>query len=83
MGSYCTSSIEAVERDDRIHVTYYVDHHGHDLDFRSLVHMRLPRSEKNKIAGMVHITISLRKRKKKQSMGYGYTYGYGRAFFHC
>lgn len=61
MGFYCTSSIEALMCDDRVHVTYYVEHHDHDLDFRSLVHMKLPRNEKDKIAGMLIINIFLPK----------------------
>ena len=62
MGFYCTSSIEALVCDEHVLVIYYMDHHDHDLDFPSLVHMRLPSSEKDKIAGTLIIIIFLLKR---------------------
>ncbi|MPC76083.1 hypothetical protein E2C01_070487 [Portunus trituberculatus] len=51
MGSYCTSFIEVVKKDGKISVTLYPDHRDHDLSFNSLVHMTLPKSEQDKIAG--------------------------------
>lgn len=53
MGYYCTSSIEAVRQNGCVQVTYYVEHHEHDINFHSLVHMTLPASVKDKIAGTV------------------------------
>ena len=53
IGQFCTSSLEVVRCDGRIEVTYFIDHHNHDLDFPSLVHMKLPKCEKDKIAGTV------------------------------
>ncbi|XP_050724543.1 uncharacterized protein LOC127002517 isoform X2 [Eriocheir sinensis] len=53
MGYYCTSSIEAVRQNGCVQVTYYVEHHEHDINFHSLVHMTLPASVKDKIAGMI------------------------------
>ncbi|XP_050687812.1 uncharacterized protein LOC126981136 [Eriocheir sinensis] len=50
MGYYCTSSIEAVRQNGCVQVTYYVEHHEHDINFHSLVHMTLPASVKDKIA---------------------------------
>lgn len=52
MGFYCTSSIEVVKKDEKICVTFYSDHRDHNLDFNSQVHMTLPKSEQDKIAGM-------------------------------
>ncbi|XP_050739065.1 uncharacterized protein LOC127009731 isoform X2 [Eriocheir sinensis] len=53
MGFYCTSSIEVVKKDEKICVTFYSDHRDHNLDFNSQVHMTLPKSEQDKIAGMI------------------------------
>lgn len=39
MGYYCTSSIEAVRQNGCVQVTYYVEHHEHDINFHSLQHM--------------------------------------------
>lgn len=39
--------------DGKILVTLYSDHHDHDLGFPSLVHMNVPKSEGDKIAGNV------------------------------
>ncbi|KAK3866287.1 hypothetical protein Pcinc_028167 [Petrolisthes cinctipes] len=53
LGLYCTSSMEVVKADGRIRVTFYTDHHDHELGFPNLVHMVLPKSEKDRIAGMI------------------------------
>ncbi|KAK3888861.1 hypothetical protein Pcinc_007127 [Petrolisthes cinctipes] len=50
LGLYCTSSMEVVKADGRIRVTFYTDHHDHELGFPNLVHMVLPKSEKDRIA---------------------------------
>ncbi|KAK4289831.1 hypothetical protein Pmani_037227 [Petrolisthes manimaculis] len=53
LGLYCTSSMEVVKADGWIRVTFYTDHHDHELGFPNLVHMVLPKSEKDRIAGMI------------------------------
>ncbi|KAK3895082.1 hypothetical protein Pcinc_001177 [Petrolisthes cinctipes] len=53
LGLYCTSSMEVVKADGRIRVTFFTDHHDHELGFPNLVHMVLPKSEKDRIAGMI------------------------------
>ncbi|KAK3891235.1 hypothetical protein Pcinc_004875 [Petrolisthes cinctipes] len=53
LGLYCTSSMEVLKADGKIRVTLYTDHHDHELGSPNLVHMVLPRSEKDKIAGMI------------------------------
>ncbi|KAK4301614.1 hypothetical protein Pmani_026254 [Petrolisthes manimaculis] len=50
LGLYCTSSMEVVKADGRIRVTFYYDHHDHELGLPDLVHMVLPKSEKYRIA---------------------------------
>ncbi|KAK4302341.1 hypothetical protein Pmani_025559 [Petrolisthes manimaculis] len=50
LGLYCTSSMEVVKADGWIRVTFYTDHHDHELGFPNLVHMVLPKSEKDIIA---------------------------------
>ncbi|KAK4295181.1 hypothetical protein Pmani_032237 [Petrolisthes manimaculis] len=53
LGLYCTSSMEVLRCDGTIRVTLYTDHHDHQLGPPHLVHMVLPKSEKDKIAGMI------------------------------
>ncbi|KAK4312138.1 hypothetical protein Pmani_016431 [Petrolisthes manimaculis] len=50
LGLYCTSSMEVVKADGWIRVTFYTDHHDHELGFPNLIHMVLPKSEKDIIA---------------------------------
>lgn len=47
--------MEVVKADGRIRVTFYTDHHDHELGFPTLVHMVLPKNEKDRIAGNVTV----------------------------
>ena len=46
--------MEVVNTDGEVLVTFYPDHRDHDLDFTSQIHMTIPKSEKDKIAGRLH-----------------------------